>query len=77
MISDFHLHCSDTQHRQCGTVGFGGYTLGGGVGFATGEHGLSSDNIISATVVLANGVIVEANEDDHPDLLWGLKGGEW
>lgn len=43
---------------------------------AMGEHGLAVDNIVSATVVLANGNIVNASETEHPDLFWGIRGGE-
>ncbi|KIO33769.1 hypothetical protein M407DRAFT_177687 [Tulasnella calospora MUT 4182] len=59
----------------CSQVSIGGYTVGGGIGYSTGAHGLAADNLISATVVLANGEIVEANEAKNADLLWGIRGG--
>ncbi|KAG8915214.1 hypothetical protein FRC01_003745 [Tulasnella sp. 417] len=60
---------------QCSQVSIGGYTLGGGLGYSLGMYGVACDNLLSATVVLANGDIVQASESENPDLLWGLKGG--
>ncbi|KIO33767.1 hypothetical protein M407DRAFT_17377 [Tulasnella calospora MUT 4182] len=59
----------------CSQVSIGGYTLGGGLGYSLGMYGVACDNLVSATVVLANGDIVQASESENLDLLWGLKGG--
>ncbi|RDW82998.1 hypothetical protein BP5796_04489 [Coleophoma crateriformis] len=48
--------------------------LGGGHGYLQGKYGLVSDNLISARVVLANGSLVTASLDSHPDLFWALQG---
>jgi len=60
-----------------GTVadtGVGGLTLGGGYGVLSGTRGLVIDNMVSATVVLANGDIVTASKEKNPDLFWALNG---
>jgi len=57
------------------TTGIAGLTLGGGLGWLMGKHGLALDNLVAADVVLASGEIVQASEKEHPDLFWALRGG--
>jgi len=61
-----------------GTVsntGIVGLTLGGGLGWLMGKHGLSIDNLVSADVVTADGQFRKASAKDEPDLFWALRGG--
>jgi FAD/FMN-containing dehydrogenase len=58
-----------------GTTGVGGLTLGGGIGHLTRAFGLTIDNMVAATVVLADGSVVQCDTERDPDLFWALRGG--
>ncbi len=57
------------------SVGVGGLTLGGGIGWMVRRHGLAVDNLVGAQVVTAAGEVLETSADAHPDLFWALRGG--
>jgi FAD/FMN-containing dehydrogenase len=59
-----------------GSVGIGGITLAGGVGFLVRKNGLTIDDLLAAEVVTADGEVVRASEESEPDLFWAIRGGE-
>ena len=60
---------------RCSTVGVTGYTLGGGAGWLSRTFGFAADSVVRAEVVTADGRLVTASADEHPDLFWALRGG--
>ncbi len=59
----------------CPSVGIAGLTLGGGLGILGRSHGVTSDHLVGAEVVLADGRILRCDEHHHGDLFWALRGG--
>jgi hypothetical protein len=56
-------------------TGAGGLVLGGGTGWLNRLHGLSCDNVVGFTLVVADGTVLRANANEDPDLFWALRGG--
>ena len=57
------------------TVGIAGLTLGGGIGWLARKYGLAVDALVSVEIVTAEGRVLTASADQHPDLFWALRGG--
>jgi FAD/FMN-containing dehydrogenase len=57
------------------SVGIGGLTTGGGVGYLVRRDGLTIDNLVGAEVVTADGQILTVDAENHPDLFWAIRGG--
>lgn len=64
-----------TPGGQCLTVGVAGLTLGGGLGFSMRSLGLTSDNLIASTMVLADGTDIVCSSEQNPEAFWGIRGG--
>jgi FAD/FMN-containing dehydrogenase len=59
---------------ECPTVSNAGYTLGGGYGLLGRRFGLGCDHLVEAELVDANGAVLRVADDEHPDLMWALRG---
>ncbi|WP_018773060.1 FAD-binding oxidoreductase [Arthrobacter sp. 131MFCol6.1] len=56
-------------------TGIAGLTLGGGIGWLNGKHGLACDNVLAADIVTSDGRLLTASPDQHADLYWAIRGG--
>ncbi|WP_405788388.1 FAD-binding oxidoreductase [Streptomyces sp. NBC_00029] len=64
-----------TTGGRASTTGVGGYVLGGGSGWLDRKFGLAVDNLLGVDLVTAEGELVHATTEEHPELFWGLHGG--
>jgi FAD/FMN-containing dehydrogenase len=68
-------HGLATGFGDTGSVGIGGITLGGGVGYLARKYGLTIDDLLAAEVVTADGKRLRADASTNPDLFWAIRGG--
>lgn len=64
-----------TGFGDTGSVGIGGITLGGGVGFLVRKYGLTIDSLLAAEMVTADGEFLRVDDKTNPDLFWAVRGG--
>lgn len=64
-----------TGFGDTGSVGIGGITLGGGMGYLVRKYGLTIDDLLAAEIVTADGQLQHVDADNHPDLFWAIRGG--
>ena len=69
------LHALASTGGVVSTTGVGGLTLGGGLGWLMGKHGMAVDCLRAVELVTATGEIVRATAEEHPDLFWAVRGG--
>lgn len=69
------IHGLSTGFGDTRSVGIGGITLGGGVGYLVRKHGLTIDDLLAAEMVTADGQLLLADAHTHPDLFWAIRGG--
>ncbi|HEX5148983.1 MAG TPA: FAD-binding oxidoreductase, partial [Candidatus Limnocylindrales bacterium] len=68
-------HGLATPFGDTASVGIGGLTLGGGIGWLVRRYGMTIDSLLAVEVVTADGRQITANPDSHPDLFWAVRGG--
>jgi FAD binding domain/Berberine and berberine like len=68
-------HGLATGFGDTGSVGIGGITLGGGIGYLVRKHGLTIDNLLAAELVTADGQLLHVDNQAHPELFWAIRGG--
>ena len=68
-------HGLATGFGDTASVGIGGLTLAGGIGYLVRKYGLTIDDLLAAEIVTADGAVLQVDEDSHPDLFWAIRGG--
>jgi hypothetical protein len=75
VIAAAHPHGLAPLNGFSGTVGVAGYLLGGGIGWLARQYGAAAGSLRLAEVVTADGRLLQADDHNHADLFWGLRGG--
>lgn len=75
LVRGLAAHGLATTSGTCASVGMGGSTLGGGIGWLMGRFGATVDNLLACELVTADGEIITASASERPRLFWGLRGG--
>ena len=70
-----HAYGLATGFGDTASVGIGGITLGGGIGYLVRKHGLTIDDLLAAEVVTADGQVLQVDDQSHPELFWAIRGG--
>ena len=68
-------HGLATGFGDTGSVGLGGLTVGGGVGYLVRKFGMTIDDLLAAEIVTADGQMLRVDADSHADLFWAIRGG--
>jgi FAD/FMN-containing dehydrogenase len=68
-------HGLATGFGDTGSVGIGGITLGGGIGYLSRKLGLTIDSLLAVEIVTADGLVLHVDDSYHPDLFWAIRGG--
>jgi FAD/FMN-containing dehydrogenase len=68
-------HGLATPFGDTGSVGIAGLTLGAGIGWLVRKYGLAIDALLAVEIVTADGRLITASADSHPDLFWAVRGG--
>jgi FAD/FMN-containing dehydrogenase len=68
-------HGLATGFGDTGSVGIGGITLAGGIGYLTRKYGMTIDSVLGAELVTADGEQLQVDATSHPDLFWAIRGG--
>jgi FAD/FMN-containing dehydrogenase len=68
-------HGLGTGFGDTGSVGIGGITLAGGVGYLVRKYGLTIDDLLAAELVTADGQLLQVDAEQHPELFWAIRGG--
>ena len=75
LVETLHQHGLTVPVGIIGTTGVGGLTVGGGIGHFSRALGLTIDSLVAATVVLADGSVVQCDREREADLFWAIRGG--